>query len=306
MIIDDSTLGGQIELMQNGGGYEPPPAEPTHYAPPQQEEVVTPNTLAAQIAAMQSGEEIETGFDGGDAVQPAQDQDDAPADAFSFDSLPDDIKELVAQAQSPLGKRFLADAQKLAEEYGSAEKVLAALDAPVIDEQAIWNEAWGGPVAAVLNTKDEYGDPKYSPDDPLIQAMVSERFERMRDKVLYTQQTQQSVTPAQQREAAIESAADTLLKMYPNADPETVKAAIASGGDGSVAAKRSHAHVTNLLTRQGVAQAKANPDPRASAPKPLVPGRAGSPSRSSAIPDPFKDPAGFKRYEQSLLSQYRK
>ena len=301
---DDSTLGGQIDMLSdadlNPVYTETPQAQTRTDAPAP----VDPNSFQAQMDAL-----AEAGDDGAiyeEEDEQAAEQEDTLSDANPYAALPDADKDLLALAQSPLGARLLAEGQKLIAEHGSMEQVLALLNAPQIDEQAIAAEAWGGPVAALLKAVDEYGDPKYTQDDPLIQAVVSERFERLKNEATLRAQMQNPVTQAQTKEAQLQTSVDTVLKMYPYADAETVKTAILAGGDATAAARRSHAHVENQLTQARVKVAESAPNARKAAPAPLRPGGRAPAPTGAKVPNPFTNPRDFAALERQMIAEGNK
>lgn len=304
---DDSTLAGQIALLSDADmnpvytGEQAPAAQ----AQPADRAAVDPNSFQAQMDALAEGQDVLEYDDESeaDASQPAdQDADPAPA-SDPYASLSDEEKSLLALAQSPLGKRLLDEGQKLIAEHGSPDQVLSLLNAPQIDEQALAAEAWSGPVAALLNAKDEYGEAKYDPTDPLIQTLVGERFERLKNEALMRAQLQNPVTQAQSREAQIQASLDGVLKMYPSADPEVVKTALLSGGDPAAAARRSHAHVENQLTQARAQLAEANAGVRKSVPAPLRPGGRAPAPTGATVPNPFTNPRDFAALERKMIAE---
>lgn len=302
----DNTLGNQMDTMgadldftdlapepTQGQGY-PPQAQPPSF-------VAKDGTLGEMLAA---GEDDAADQNFGEFFNPEGDAGSADATANQPDLSSAD-QELLDWSRSPVGQRFAREARALTEQYGSEDALLAALDAPVVDEAYI-QEMVSRQIAPLLQATDEYGELKYRADDPLIQMTTDLVAQNIRHQTI--QQMTQERQMAQVRQTAQERQIEGLLSQYPHAEPNALRVAAQSGGDLTRAAQASHAHYSELLTRgradainRGIAQPTGQRFNRA-APTPLTPGGRAPSTQGIRIPDPIKEPGQFERMRQLLAA----
>jgi hypothetical protein len=265
-----------------------------------------PGTLGAQIEA---GDDEDDSF--GDFLPGQQSNnpvnefiDNSGQDSDPYALLPAEERQLLEWAKSPVGSRFQREAAALVDQYGGEENLLQALDAPQIDEEAISHEVMNR-LSPLLNATDEFGETKYTLDDPLVQMLAQQTAQAVRSETLtaMSQQRQAQQVAQSRQEAQIQS----LLTQYPNAEPNALRVAAQAGGNLTTAAQASHAHYTNLLTQTQAAAINAGhtrPNTRinASAPAPLTPGGRAPALQGLKMPDPVRDPKGFERFRSLVAS----
>jgi hypothetical protein len=265
-----------------------------------------PGTLGAQ---MESGDEDDQDDALDFSSNPVNEFLEAPgagvqdtADPYAL--LPEEERQLLEWAKSPVGSRFQREAAALVNQYGGEEALLQALDAPQIDEEAISREVMNR-LSPVLNATDEFGEAKYSLDDPMVQLLAQQTAQTVRSETIESMtQARQSQQAAQTRQ---EAQIQGLLGKYPNAEPNALRVAAQAGGDLEVAARASHAHYTNLLTQTQAAAINAGhvkPQTRINqtAPTPLTPGGRAPQPGGLKMPDPVRDPKGFERFRALVSS----
>lgn len=268
-----------------------------------------PGTLGAQLEAGDEDEEGFTGFATSPATNPANEFLEAPqesevGDVDPYASLPEEERQLLEWAKSPVGSRFQREAAALVEQFGGEDALLQALDTPQVDEEAVSREVMNR-LAPVLNAVDEFGEAKYSLDDPLVQVLAQQTATAVRSETIaaMSQQRQANEAALTRQEAQIQG----LLAKFPNAEPNALRVAAQSGGNLEVAARASHAHYTNLLTQTQAAainaghskpQTRINPN----APAPLTPGGRAQAPQGLKMPDPVRDPKGFERFRALVAS----
>jgi hypothetical protein len=260
-----------------------------------------PGTLGAQAEGLDdfSEDESEEFTQGAGGLSDGTTGQDDP-----YSLLPAEERQILEWAKSPVGSRFQREAAALVEQFGSEDALLQALDAPQIDEEAVSREVMNR-LAPVLNATDDFGDAKYSLDDPLVQVLAQQTAAAVRSETLatMTQQRQAQQAAMSRQEAQIQS----LLTQYPNAEPNALRVAAQSGGNLEVAAKASHAHYTNLLTQTQAAAINAgHAQPRTrinpSAPAPLTPGGRAPAPQGLQMPDPIRDPKGFAQFRARVAA----
>jgi hypothetical protein len=266
-----------------------------------------PGTLGAQIEAGDEEDDF-SGFTSPSPQNPVNEFLETPAaqeeNADPYAMLPAEERQLLEWAKSPVGSRFQREAAALVEQYGGEEALLQALDTPQVDEEAISREVMNR-LAPVLNATDEFGEAKYTLDDPLVQVLAQQTAQAVRSETIasLTQQRQAHEAAQTRQEAQIQG----LLAKFPNAEPNALRVVAQAGGDLEVAARASHAHYTNLLTQTQAAAINAGhakPQNRipANAPTPLQPGARAPQTQGLKMPDPVRDPKGFERFRALVAS----
>jgi hypothetical protein len=267
-----------------------------------------PGTLGAQLEAGDDEEDFADFLPGQQAnnavnefLETPTPQEDS-ADPYAL--LPAEERQLLEWAKSAVGSRFQREAAALVEQYGGEDALLQALDTPQVDEEAVSREVMNR-LSPVLNATDEFGEAKYTLDDPLVQILAQQTAQNVRAETLatMTQQRQAQQSAQSRQEAQIQS----LLTQYPNAEPNALRVAAQAGGNLTAAAQASHAHYTNLITQTQAAAINAGhvkPQTRinASAPAPLTPGGRAPELQGLKMPDPIRDPKGFERFRNLVVS----
>lgn len=215
-----------------------------------------------------------------------------------YSLLPAEEREYLEWAKSGLGQRFYQEAQGLVQQYGGEEALLAALDAPRVDEDQIRQEV-ARRMAPVLSQTDEYGEPVYTWENPLVQnqAAIVEELVRSQTIARLTQEQAQARAAQQAQAQAIESA----LTLYPNAERSAVELAARNGLNPAQYAQQLHTAMTARI-EQARQEALQRQHPARLAPAPIASRPSAAPTTAlPPVPSSLNDPRAFDAYEQELL-----